>query len=494
MLDKGGKGKVLKMEQVERIKELQALGLSTSDIAKKLSIDWKTADKYMKSEDFSPKTPVVQQRSSKLDPWKETIDKWLEEDRKNRYKQRHTAQRIYDRLCREYPEFTGSYSIVQRYVKTARGRKHTDGFHELVWAAGEVQADFGEADFQTPDGKRALKYLCCSFPYSNAGFTQVFGGETAECVCQGLQDIFEWLGGVPVRIVFDNATGVGRRFKDVIQITELFRRFKAHYGFLVSFCNPDAGHEKGNVERKTGYIRSNIFVPVPSISLLPAYNRQLFRESEALLDKPHYKKGLPIKELFRADKAALLPLPAQKFNVCRYEWLRTDGYGKVCLDSKHYYSTAPELAGQEVLLAIRAHTIEVLQKDGSVLVTHNRIYSDERTDSIDYSTSLALLLKRIGAWPNSGIRAQAPEKVRQALDAQNREELRKSLLILKELSERYDFATAISAMEEAIKRNSLNFSDTAVLAARLAGVGLSPEPGPDLTQYDKLLLFGGVKA
>ena len=67
------------------------------------------------------------------------------------------------------------------------------------------------------------KYLVVSFPYSNDGFAQVFGGETAECVCQGLKNIFKYIGGVPRLLVFDNATGVGRRIGDRIHETELFR-------------------------------------------------------------------------------------------------------------------------------------------------------------------------------------------------------------------------------------------------------------------------------
>ncbi|MEN6411421.1 MAG: hypothetical protein ABFC84_01505 [Veillonellales bacterium] len=46
------------------------------------------------------------------------------------------------------------------------------------------------------------------FPYSNRGFCQVFGGEIGECVCQGLKDIFEYIGGVARGVAFDNATGV----------------------------------------------------------------------------------------------------------------------------------------------------------------------------------------------------------------------------------------------------------------------------------------------
>src|SRR3546814_10971485 len=38
----------------------------------------------------------------------------------------------------------------------------------------EAQVDFGEADFYDASGeKRMYKYLCVSFPYSNAGYAQL---------------------------------------------------------------------------------------------------------------------------------------------------------------------------------------------------------------------------------------------------------------------------------------------------------------------------------
>jgi len=477
------------MEQIEAIKEMQVQGASTSEIAKKLSVDWKTVNKYMQIDNFSPKPPIHEERNSKLDSWKPVIDGWLEEDRNTRYKQRHTAQRVYDRLVAGFPEFAASYSTVQRYVKQVRSVRKQGSFLELVWPPGEAQVDFGEADFDTPQGRQAHKYLCVSFPHSNAGFTQIFRGETAECVCQGLQDIFEYIGGIPTRLIFDNATGVGRRMGEKIRLAELFRRFKAHCGFQYSFCNPDAGHEKGNVERKVGYVRSNLFVPVPFVNSIVDYNRELFALSAPLLAKSHYRKGDPIINLFADDQATLTPLPRQPFNVCRYESLRADGYGKVCLDGKHYYSTAPEWGGQYVMVGIRAHTVEILRPDGNVLVTHPRSYSHERSDSLDHSTSLALLIRNAGAWQNSGLRSKTPDRLRKVLDEQNREELRKSLRMLAELSERYSFETAILAMEEAVSRGSLNVCDAAVLAARLSGYGLEtpPELGPDLSCYDQLL-------
>ena len=40
----------------------------------------------------------------KLDPFKADIDAWITEDKKAKRKQRHTAQRIYDRLVRNTRE------------------------------------------------------------------------------------------------------------------------------------------------------------------------------------------------------------------------------------------------------------------------------------------------------------------------------------------------------------------------------------------------------
>jgi hypothetical protein len=91
---------MLKMSQIETIKDLQAKGLGP--VAERLKITRKTASKYMAAEAFEAKLKSSQEEaSSKLDPFKPIIQGWLEEDRKNRYKQRHTAKRIHQRLMEE---------------------------------------------------------------------------------------------------------------------------------------------------------------------------------------------------------------------------------------------------------------------------------------------------------------------------------------------------------------------------------------------------------
>ena len=483
------------MPQINSIKDMARDGQSVAKIARDLSIDEKTVRKYLTLEDFSPLPPEEVARASKLDPHKKLIDAWLKEDEGRWRKQRHTAKRIHDRLKTESPGYDCAYNAVQRYVKdTLRAQRALRASQELVWHPGESQCDFGDADFLERGEQVRMKYLTLSFPYSNDSFTQVFGGETAECVCQGLKDIFGYLGGVAPVIVFDNATGVGRRVGEIIHEAKLFARMRAHYGFSVRFCNPESGYEKGNVESKIGYTRRNLFVPEPEFDDIEAYNRGLLDLHATKAEEAHYKKLLPIKQLFEADRAALMRLPRLPFDAVRYDYINADGYGKVRIDARHHYSTCPEYAGQDVLVAIRAHTIDILAADKKLLVRHARQYGAQRSDTCDYWTSLAVLMNNAGAWQNSGVRELVPAALKDVMDSQPRDELRATLRTMHHLTVTYSFETALKALEEGLRINRTAFCDAAALAARINGYGLdvAPERGPDLRVYDELLAGIGL--
>ncbi len=489
---------MLNMSHVNHIKDLALLGYQISEIGKETGHDHKTIRKYLDMEDFSPAFPVKAVKPSILDPFRPVILKWLEEDKKHWYKQRHTGRRVYNRLVQE-EGYTGSYDTVQRFIKSLKEeRKSQQACQELLWEPGSGQVDFGEADFYYRGISRRLKYLVVSFPHSNDGFVQVFGGETAECVCQGLENIFEYIGGVPPLLVFDNATGVGRRIKNVIHESGLFAKFRAHYHFQIRFCNPQAGWEKGNVERKVGYERSNLFVPVPSFDDMEAYNRSLLPLHEDKASELHYKKQELIRDLFKEDKEALLSMPAKGFDVCRYEAFQADGYGKICMGGRHYYSTRPEFSRKkDIMVGIRAHFIDIYDESGNILVRHERQYGEERTDITDYSTTLAVLMHRAGAYNNSGVRKDLPDPLREYLDNAPRLVLKDCLGLMHDLNRVYGYEPAINAMNLALRDGKISHSDAQVIAGRITGYGISTpaESGPDLKEYDKAFLkMGGGEA
>ena len=84
-------------------------------------------------------------------------------------------------------------------------------FIPLEHQPGTAQADFGQAFLLKMGlGKKDI-ILNMSFPYSNAGFCQLFKSENQECFLQGLKNIFEYIGGIPVSITFDNPKTIVKR-------------------------------------------------------------------------------------------------------------------------------------------------------------------------------------------------------------------------------------------------------------------------------------------
>jgi len=107
------------MAQVNCIREMFfEKGMSYADIARTTGHDVKTVKKYIYMEDFNQPPPKpTENRGSKLDKYKSKIDDWLEADKQERKKQRHTAKRVYDRLKAMYsPDFDCSYRLVAAYV------------------------------------------------------------------------------------------------------------------------------------------------------------------------------------------------------------------------------------------------------------------------------------------------------------------------------------------------------------------------------------------
>jgi len=139
------------MTEVHNLRKLYfEEGKSITEISKETGRDRKTVRVYLDKEDWNDvrRGSMTEVEFPKLDPFKADIDTWLTEDKKAKRKQRHTAQRIYDRLVKEHKgNFTCSYRTVAGYV--AKRKKEIFRPETRISPAGthsgEAQADFGDA-------------------------------------------------------------------------------------------------------------------------------------------------------------------------------------------------------------------------------------------------------------------------------------------------------------------------------------------------------------
>ena len=473
---------MLTMTEIDDIRESYfSKGESISRIAEKFCKDRKTVRKYVLRDDFNEPIPSIEGGSSqpKLNPFKKTIDEWLEKDKGARRKQRHTARRIFNRLVEEEEDFVCSYRTVAAYV---RGKKKeiygTAGSAlPLSHKIGEAQADFGSADFRENGTLYSGKYLNVSFPSSNAGYMQLFKGENAECFFEGLRNIFEYLQGIPGRLWFDNASVMvesickhgGRN------LTDAFRRFKEHYGFEAAFCNLASGNEKGNVENKVGYNRRNMLVPIPEFVDLAEYNRTLLEKSVQDHDREHYRFNGTIKDLHEEDKKVLLPLPTVPFDCSRHETCRVDSYGKFWLTPKQAYSTSPKYARGRILVRVTSGEVIPLDENHRPVTVHKRLYGQNKQESMDWIPYLTQLSRNPGALKYTGVWSMLPDPLRAYLDRTERDERKKALKVLAHLSERDGFEKAVLSIEEALSRNISDLDSLITLHDYLNNNTRSPE-------------------
>lgn len=443
-------------------------GLSLREIAERTGHDFRTVKKYVDMEEWNEGRKPRKRRETGLDPMKPVIDEWIKEDQKRGRKYRRTGTKIYNdiRADEELSKLlTVGDQTVRKYVVKRKAElcKQTYktamfGLHSIC----EAQVDFGKVLIITPDGaEESWHELVISFPFSNAGFGQVCRFETKECLCEALGRIFEYIGGVPLRILFDNMSSAvvhieehGKR-----KLTEMFMRFAMHHGFKAEFCNPDAPQEKGSVENKVGYIRRNYLLPPPRVESqadLNRLNQKLLDDCIRDQNREHYVKKEQISALFAEEQKGLIPLPREPFRVFNLEKAKTDGYSFVRFDNNRY-STSPDYPECEVWLEIGTSEIRILNEKYEQIAVHKRKYAPEVTPLIDFENYVGTLARKPRAFLNSPYFSTLPVVVQEHLKRCTYAELKKMLLTLVPIIREGKIGDAAAVLELATIRTTDDF-------------------------------------
>lgn len=435
----------------QRIRLLDQQGTPWRAIARDLNVSRDTVRKYALMEDCSPKPKPSTTRPRKLDGFTPVIDEWLQADRFMPRKQRHTAKRVYDRLVTE-KGFTGSYSAVQRYVKQWRQehRPACDGFMELEWRPGVMQVDFGEAVVVLAGVKTKVHCLVASFPYSNKRYVVALPGENAQCVCEGLVEIFEHIGLVPMVLVMDNATGAAHRTAwDKITIVGLFQLFLEHYRIEARFCNPRSGWEKGSVENAVGFLRRNLMVPLLNVESYAQLSKHLLSRCDELGNDKHYRADESVNDLFEEDRAGMRPLPRVRFDAVDWQERRADKEGVIQVGSYRYLA-GPAWRSWPLLVGLRAFDVEIRTRDGRKVASLPRAYGEQAGTVRSPSSLLPALARKPRAWGESPVRGDFPEGLRTLIDAQDSARRKATFRLLERVGAACGFDAACKAAEHII--------------------------------------------
>jgi len=206
------------------------------------------------------------------------INDILEADRKAHRKQRHTAHRIWTRLCREMPEAIVAESTVRQYVrarKAAMGLLGQETFVPQSYQWGdEAQVDWYEGWVEFDGEERKTYVFCLRSMASGGAYHRAYPHATQQAFLEAHELAFAYFGGVFRVLRYDNLKSAVKKILRGYQREETARfiAFRSHWGFQAEFCTPGEGHEKGGVEGEGGQFRRNYLVPVPSVQNLEELN------------------------------------------------------------------------------------------------------------------------------------------------------------------------------------------------------------------------------
>src|SRR5271170_1004967 len=369
-------------------------GLSRREAARRFGIDPRTVAKMLA---FSVPPGCRRGRPParpKLDAFTGVIDQILEEDKSRPAKQRHTSKRIFERLRDEHG-YAGGITVVKDYVHERRQRSR-EMFVPLRHEPGHAQADFGEALAVIGGVERKIHFFAMDLPHSDGCLVQAYPAETTEAFCEGHNVSFEFFGGVPCSILYDNLKlavasilGDGRR-----QRTRSFSELQSHYLFSDRFGRPGKGNDKGKVEGLVGYARRNFLVPIPRATSFAELNARLLEDCRRRWsDRLRGHEGT-IGERLTRDRDALLSLPPVPYDACEKRAARVNSLSLVRYRGNDY-SVPTAYGHREVLVRGYVHEV-VIACTADEIARHPRSY--EREDFVFNPLHyLALLERKIGA-------------------------------------------------------------------------------------------------
>lgn len=355
-----------------RIRQLRREGVMTFvQIAQEVNLHPETVGKYAKCESFPRRQSA--RRTSKLDPYKPTIVRWLE-------RHPYSAAQVFQRLQRE-EGYTGGETILNAYVRAVRPVRRP-AYLTLAFAPGEaVQVDWGCAGTITLGAtRRRLSFFVMVLCHSRQAYVEFTCGECMEHFLCCHQNALEFFGGTPGAVIIDNLkTGVLRhRLGEKAIFHPRYLDFAAHYGFAPRACNVRKANEKGRVENFVAYVKKNFLRGLELPTSLSALNVAVRQWLESVANvRLHGETHKPPGEVFLAvEKPALRPLPAQSADTSVTRLVRVTNRCRVILDTNRY--SVPSLYAS-ARLTLKAYADRLCLYHAHTLVaTHPRCYERRR--------------------------------------------------------------------------------------------------------------------
>jgi transposase len=391
----GGAGMIDK-QTIFEIHRLHHLGWSQRKIARMLGVDRDTVKSYVKDPQRKFSKPKAQ--NLKLDPFRQRIQKWLEED--NEVKATVVLQRLHEN------GFDGRITIVRDYLRHLRGpQKKREAFLRFESEPGEqMQIDWGHfGSLLYGQTKRKLYALAVLESYSRMLYVEFTHSQNQSALHQCLLNAFIFFSGSPKEILVDNMlTAVIERQGTVIRFNDAFLDFLRIFNIRPVACTPGAPNEKGKVESAIKYLRQN-FWPLRSFEDLTDVQLQAQKWLNDVANvRIHNTTGQ--RPCDRFEKVQLTPLPELLPDCRQVISLKVHKDFAVRFDT-NAYTVPPWTIGQKLIVKADVATVTVYHKQNKV-ARHSRCWEKkQRIESPTHVQQVKKIRKKL--WQDRQVAALA---------------------------------------------------------------------------------------
>ena len=341
-------------------------GYGIRKIARSLKLSRDTVKRYL--DNPNPAKPLII-RSSKLDPFKEEIQRLLKRD------PTVSGSVLYQRLIPQ--GYGGGISILREYLHKIRPREKR-AYLRFESALGEqFQVDWGHFG-SLLYGKTPRKLYCLAVieAHSRMLYGEFTHSQNQDTLHQALLNAFLFFEGTCHEMVVDNmATAVTERQGPLIRFNEAFLEFLRPFRIVPRACHPYQPQEKGKIEKGgIHYIRHN-FWPLRSFVDLVDINHQFRHWLDTQANtRIHSTTGERPMDRFKPE--ALQPLP-DLLPDCR-ETLSVKVHTDFAIRfDANTYSLPPWAIGKTVIVKADTQTVTVYLRE-KILATHTRCWEKKQ--------------------------------------------------------------------------------------------------------------------
>lgn len=282
-----------------------------------------------------------------------------------------SAALIQEKLAYSYQSFCEQFSAEAERLGATQHFRHTPGEKAYIdWAGDTARL----TDRIT--GKTTKVYvLVVALPFSGLFWARGFTDMRQQSWLEGHMAAFEMFGGVPRMLIPDNcATAVNRGSVYETLLNKDYERFAEHYGSAVVPARVRRPRDKSTGEGSVNLVEEWVVAPSSEMRFytLEEFNEFCAGRVAWLNSRPFSAKDGSREELFEAEEAEqLLPLPPERYEMCRWCYPVVSPDYHITIDYMHY-SVPYALIGRTLEAKVTASKVAVYD-DGELVCEHKRM-------------------------------------------------------------------------------------------------------------------------